>query len=252
MDKLTEEQRHRCMAAIRSKNTRPEILVRRFLFAYGFRFRIHHPRLPGHPDIVLPKYRTVIFVNGCFWHGHEDCRYFVMPKSNVAFWTNKIERNRQRDGRVQRQLAAMGWHCIVIWECQLKKKVREATLTSLVYTLDHIYLEDRRLRPLPIPAAAPQPSIPTYPISPSAVPVAPSVAPYTFPEPARETATAAEPTATYSKTKGPKPLPSPEDSFRCAAPALSSDACTTSAEHPASADTDALADLNPDSKSSSH
>ena len=121
MDKLTPEQRHRNMAAIRSKNTKPEMLVRRFLFSRGFRYRLNYRRLPGRPDIVLRKYRTVIFVNGCFWHGHEGCRYFVMPKSNVAFWQTKIERNRARDKRVQHELAAMGWHCITLWECQLKK-----------------------------------------------------------------------------------------------------------------------------------
>lgn len=115
MDKLTPEQRHRNMAAIRSKNTKPEMLVRRFLFSRGFRYRLNYRRLPGRPDIVLRKYRTVIFVNGCFWHGHEGCRYFVMPKSNVAFWQTKIERNRARDKRVQHELAAMGWHCITLW-----------------------------------------------------------------------------------------------------------------------------------------
>lgn len=188
MDKLTEEQRHRCMAAIRSKNTQPELLVRRFLFAYGFRFRIHHPRLPGHPDIVLPKYRTVIFVNGCFWHGHEGCPYFVLPKSNVTFWTKKIERNRLRDLRVQRELATMGWHCIIIWECQLKKKVRENTLISLAYTLDHIYLEDRRLSPLPTPTT-------------------PSVSPYTL----TESALAAEPSVSYNRQKETHPSLTPEN-----------------------------------------
>ena len=97
MDKLTKEQRHRCMASIRGKDTKPEILVRKFLFSRGYRYRLNHPRLPGHPDIVLRKYRTVIFVNGCFWHGHEGCKYFVIPKSNAEFWTAKIERNRTRD-----------------------------------------------------------------------------------------------------------------------------------------------------------
>ena len=137
MDKLTPEQRHRNMAAIRSKNTKPEMLVRRFLFSRGFRYRLNYRRLPGRPDIVLRKYRTVIFVNGCFWHGHEGCRYFVMPKSNVAFWQTKIERNRARDKRVQHELAAMGWHCITLWECQLKKGVRVQTLESLAFKHKH-------------------------------------------------------------------------------------------------------------------
>lgn len=146
MDKLTQEQRHRNMAAIRGKDTKPEILVRKFLFSRGFRYRLNHPRLPGHPDLVLRKYRTVIFVNGCFWHGHEGCKYFRLPKTNIDFWKNKIEQNKERDKKEQCQLAAMGWHCITVWECQLKPKVRNQTLVSLAYTLNHIYLEDREIK----------------------------------------------------------------------------------------------------------
>ena len=96
MDKLTKEQRHRCMSAIKGKNTKPELVVRKFLFCRGFRYRLNHPWLPGHPDLVLRKYRTVIFVNGCFWHGHEGCKYYVLPKTNVEFWQNKIKRNTSR------------------------------------------------------------------------------------------------------------------------------------------------------------
>lgn len=146
MDRLTKEQRHRNMAAIRGKGTKPEILVRKYLFRHGYRYRLNYSRLPGHPDIVLRKYRTVIFVNGCFWHGHANCKYFRMPKSNVEFWKNKIERNRERDKKEQRQLAAMGWHCIMVWECQLKPKIRNQTLESLVYTLNYIFLEDRSIK----------------------------------------------------------------------------------------------------------
>lgn len=146
MDKLTKEQRHRCMSAIRGKNTKPEIVVRKFLFGRGFRYRLNHPRLPGHPDIVLRKYRTVIFVNGCFWHGHDNCKYYRLPKTNVDFWRKKVERNKKRDVEEQRQLAAMGWHCITIWECQLKPKVRALTLESLAFTLNHIFLEDRKIK----------------------------------------------------------------------------------------------------------
>ena len=145
MDKLNKEQRHRCMSAIKCKDTKPELLVRKFLFSRGFRYRLNHPRLPGHPDIVLHKYRTVIFVDGCFWHGHQECKYFVLPKTNVEFWSAKIERNRKRDVEEQRQLASMGWHCITIWECQLKPRVRQQTLESLVYTLSFIFLEDRKV-----------------------------------------------------------------------------------------------------------
>lgn len=146
MDRLTKEQRHRCMSAIRGKNTKPEMVVRKFLFGRGFRYRLNHPRLPGHPDIVLRKYRTVIFVNGCFWHGHDNCKYYRLPKTNVDFWRKKVERNKKRDVEEQRQLATMGWHCITIWECQLKPKVRAQTLESLAFTLNHIFLEDRKIK----------------------------------------------------------------------------------------------------------
>ncbi len=142
MDKLTPEQRRRCMAAIHSRNTKPELIVRRYLHACGFRYRLNHKRLPGRPDLVLRRYRTVIFVNGCFWHGHEGCAYYRLPSTNVAFWQLKIDRNRERDQRVQKQLAAMGWHCITVWECQLKPRVREQTLRSLAFTLSHIFIED--------------------------------------------------------------------------------------------------------------
>ena len=134
------------MSAIRGKNTKPEIVVRKFLFGRGFRYRLNHPRLPGHPDIVLRKYRTVIFVNGCFWHGHDNCKYYRLPKTNVDFWRKKVERNKKRDVEEQRQLAAMGWHCITIWECQLKPKFCALTLESLAFTLNHIFLEDRKIK----------------------------------------------------------------------------------------------------------
>lgn len=134
------------MASIRGKGTKPELIVRKYLFAHGFRYRLNHPRLPGHPDIVLRRYRTVIFVNGCFWHGHEGCRFYVLPKSNVEFWSSKIERNRNRDKEEQKLLAEMGWHCITVWECQLKPKVREQTLESLVFTLNEIFLQDCKVR----------------------------------------------------------------------------------------------------------
>ena len=146
MDRLTQEQRHKNMAAIRAKDTKPELLVRNFLWSRGFRYRLNHPRLPGKPDIVLRRYRTCIFINGCFWHGHEGCKYFVMPKSNIDFWQGKIKRNRERDTETQKRLASMGWHCITIWECQLKPKIRDATLASLEYTLSHIYLQDHKVK----------------------------------------------------------------------------------------------------------
>lgn len=130
-DVHTPEQRSRNMSAIRSKDTKPEEIVRKFLFSQGFRYRKNDPRLPGKPDVVLPKYKTVIFVNGCFWHAHKDCKYFVWPKNNEAFWKAKIESNVVRDQQTEAQLIAMGWKVIVVWECQLKKKCREETLLQL-------------------------------------------------------------------------------------------------------------------------
>ena len=144
-DHLTIEQRHRNMSAIRGKDTKPEVLVRKYLWAHGFRYRLNQPRLPGKPDIVMRKYRTCIFVNGCFWHGHEGCKYYTVPKSNTDFWVNKVQRNKERDIEVQHKLAEMGWHSITIWECELKPSKREQTLESLAYTLNKIYLNDRTI-----------------------------------------------------------------------------------------------------------
>lgn len=140
MDKLTTQQRHKIMAAIRGKNTKPEIIVRKGLWKRGFRYRLNHKRLPGHPDLVLRKYRTCIFVNGCFWHGHEGCS--KIPSTNREFWEAKIQRNKERDIETQKALAKMGWHCITVWECELKPTVREKTLDSLSFTLNHIFLQD--------------------------------------------------------------------------------------------------------------
>ena len=130
------------MSRIPSKNTKPEETVRKYLFRHGFRYRKNVSKLPGRPDIVLPKYKTVIFVNGCFWHGHEGCKYYRLPKTNVEFWQAKIERNKKRDIEEQHRLASLGWHCITVWECQLKPKIRQQTLEALAYTLNHIYLQD--------------------------------------------------------------------------------------------------------------
>ena len=109
-DTLTNEQRHHCMTQIRSKNTKPEVLVRKELFRRGYRYRINVCKLPGKPDIVLPKYKTVIFVNGCFWHGHEGCKHFVLPKSNVEYWETKIRGNQQRDKNAIIMLQQAGWN----------------------------------------------------------------------------------------------------------------------------------------------
>ena len=123
------------MSCIRSKNTKPEETVRKYLFSQRFRYRKNDKRLPGTPDIVLPKHKTVIFVNGCFWHGHQGCRYFVVPKTNTEFWINKINNNRIRDQKKISELEAMGWKVIAIWECELKTGKREDTLSSLVNRL---------------------------------------------------------------------------------------------------------------------
>ena len=121
-DILTASQRHRCMSRIRGKNTKPEIMVRKWLHARGFRFRLHNKKLPGSPDVVLPKYGVAIMVNGCFWHGHKGCRYATKPKTNVEFWETKIARNRHRDEVTNAHLEALGWHVITVWECELRGK----------------------------------------------------------------------------------------------------------------------------------
>lgn len=120
------------MSCIREKDTKPEELVRKYLFAQGFRYRKNDARLPGKPDIVLPKYKTVIFVNGCFWHGHKDCRYFVWPKNNAEFWKRKISGNIERDAKNRRLLTELGWKVIVVWECELRHPLKENTLDALV------------------------------------------------------------------------------------------------------------------------
>lgn len=134
-DIKSKEERSYNMSQIRSKDTKPETLVRKYLFARGFRYRKNDRRLPGTPDIVLPKYKTVIFVNGCFWHGHQGCKYFVWPKNNADFWKIKIETNIQRDEAKQSKLREMGWKVIVIWECQLRSEFRAHTLTALEHML---------------------------------------------------------------------------------------------------------------------
>ena len=134
-DIMTPQQRHLCMSHIRSKDTKPEQLVRQALWHKGFRYRLHVKDLPGKPDIVLPKYKTAIFVNGCFWHGHKGCKDFVIPKSNTSFWLEKIGKNKTRDEQNITALISAGWKVITIWECELKKPVIEATLSELLQTL---------------------------------------------------------------------------------------------------------------------
>lgn len=132
MDVHDKETRSYNMSCIKGKNTRPEEIVRKYLFSQGFRYRKNDKRLPGTPDIVLPKYKTVIFVNGCFWHGHKNCKCFVVPKTNTDFWVNKIEANKQRDYRKIDELQELGWKVIIVWECQLKRNVFSETMSALV------------------------------------------------------------------------------------------------------------------------
>ncbi|MFN8143505.1 MAG: very short patch repair endonuclease [Bacteroidia bacterium] len=110
------------MSQIKGKNTKPELLVRKFLFANGFRYRVNDNKLPGKPDIVLPKYKTTIFVNGCFWHGHINCKYFSLPKTRTKWWKDKIEKNRLNDIAKQTILSDMDYNVIVVWECEIKNK----------------------------------------------------------------------------------------------------------------------------------
>lgn len=152
-------KRNYIMASIRSKDTKPELIVRKGLWSRGFRYRLNDKRLPGHPDLVLRKYRTCIFVNGCFWHGHgihlpfDDLQFTIessaccrIPMTNREFWVAKIRRNKERDKEEQRKLAEMGWHSITVWECSLKPKQKEQTLDSIAFTLNHIFLQDRTIK----------------------------------------------------------------------------------------------------------
>ena len=168
MDYLTAQQRHKNMAAIHSLNTKPEMIVRRGLWSRGFRYRLNHKRLPGHPDLVLRKYKTCIFINGCFWHGHnvalpqmengelkiDNSACCKIPKTNTEFWVKKIKRNQERDLEVKHQLKTMGWNCITIWECELKPAKREATLESLAFTLNEIFLQNNRVKPYEVQEAS--------------------------------------------------------------------------------------------------
>lgn len=123
------------MSQIKGKDTKPEIIVRKYLHAEGFRFRLHTKYLSGKPDIVLKKFNTVIFIHGCFWHGHEGCKYFVVPKTRTQWWLDKITRNKTKDNENVRILQENGWRIITIWECELKKDIRQKTLNALIQKL---------------------------------------------------------------------------------------------------------------------
>ena len=134
-DKMTPSQRHYCMSRIRGKATKPELLVRHWLWSHGYRYRLNVKSVPGKPDIVLRKYRTAIFVNGCFWHGHEGCSLYSVPKSNTEFWIAKVQRNRERDQQEYKALHDAGWQVVVIWECQLKKTILDDTMRKVEHSL---------------------------------------------------------------------------------------------------------------------
>lgn len=131
-DVFTKEKRSEVMSHIRCRGTKPEIIVAKYLFSKGLRYRKNDKRYPGHPDLVFPKYKTVVFVHGCFWHLHEGCRMARIPKGNYEYWSEKLLRNRQRDQEEQQKLKAMGWKVIVVWECTLSPKQREKTLSDLL------------------------------------------------------------------------------------------------------------------------
>lgn len=139
-DVHSPEKRSYNMSRIHAKGTKPEETVRKYLFSKGFRYRKNDPRLPGKPDIVLPKYKTVVFVNGCFWHRHEGCKYFVWPKNNAEFWRKKIMSNVERDNRNYSELKEKGWSVVVIWECELKDR-RSETLSSVANSLELLATE---------------------------------------------------------------------------------------------------------------
>lgn len=131
-DVHTKKQRSYNMSRIKGKDTKPEMLVRKFLHANGYRYKLHDKKLPGKPDIVLPKYRTVIFVHGCFWHGHKNCKYFKIPKTRTKWWTDKINRNKASDEKAVKALKKESWRVVTIWECKLKSAKVERTLNSLL------------------------------------------------------------------------------------------------------------------------
>lgn len=131
MTEESPEHRSYVMSRVPSKGTKPELLLRKCLWNQGYRYRVNDKHLPGTPDIVLRKYHTVVFVHGCFWHGHKDCKHYSFPKTNIDFWTAKVARNKERDQETWRQLEAKGWSVIVVWECELKKAILDTTISRV-------------------------------------------------------------------------------------------------------------------------
>lgn len=126
-DNLSPVQRSRLMSKVSGRDTKPEIIVRQFLFRQGFRYRINVRTLPGSPDIVMKRYKTIVFVHGCFWHGHKSCRAAKLPKTHIEFWQEKREKNLERDARIVKELKSMGWAVIVVWECEIKNKTKRGS-----------------------------------------------------------------------------------------------------------------------------
>lgn len=146
-DRVSAEMRSKIMRSVRTKDTGPELTVRSAMHRVGFRFRLHDPRLPGRPDLVLPRWKTVIFVNGCFWHQHENCRKATVPKSNARYWAAKFAANVARDERCYRELGALGWRVIVVWQCQAT--TREAAISRIDKLLRFVRAVDRRATKTP-------------------------------------------------------------------------------------------------------
>lgn len=142
MDIWDKNKRSECMSKIRSKNTKPELVLRKALFARGFRYRVNVPNLPGKPDIVLPKYKTVIFLHGCFWHRHEGCKYAYTPKTNTKFWVDKITSNAERDKVNLQKLTALGWNIVTVWECEIRH-THKHNLTPLIDRVEAEILENQ-------------------------------------------------------------------------------------------------------------
>lgn len=142
---MIDKRRSYIMSRVKSRNTKPEIIVRKFLFSQGFRYRINVKTVFGTPDIVLKKYKVAIFVNGCFWHDHEVCGKYKSPKTNADFWDKKIQKNKRRDLETKQRLTDEGWNVFIIWECQLKKKNRENTLAELSLSLSKIILDKYKI-----------------------------------------------------------------------------------------------------------
>lgn len=145
MDIVTPEQRSKNMAAIRSKNTKPEVYFRKLLFAKGYRYSLNSKRIPGHPDIYLKKYNTAVFVHGCFWHRHAGCRFSYMPKSRIEFWQKKFEANQKRDAVVKKELYDRKIECVIIWECTLKKVQKDEKIENAVLEQVEAFFRDEKL-----------------------------------------------------------------------------------------------------------